>query len=226
MNALDTSHYFSDPKVADFVDYVQRGDAERVRQQIAAGVDVNAEGIDGFRPIDFVFLSDSPDVLRLLLSAHADPESRLRNGNTPLYFAVRKPIVDFTQALLAAHADPNARGENNKPVIHEAIRFPQTGNIVLLANAGADINISWGGGTPLFQALMSMSWDAAAVLLDLGADVTLGDSPGERAVDLFCKDVDRVPANASNKPRISRLYESFRKRGVPVPCEGRMTRFR
>ncbi len=73
------------------VDDVQRGDAGRVRQALAAGVSAYASGTQGFRPIQFVFVAKDAEVLKVLLAAGADAMARLENGNTPLHFAVRMP---------------------------------------------------------------------------------------------------------------------------------------
>jgi hypothetical protein len=41
MNALDSSRYFADQKLASFVDDVQRGNVSRVKAGLAAGIDSN-----------------------------------------------------------------------------------------------------------------------------------------------------------------------------------------
>jgi ankyrin repeat protein len=226
MRALDSSRYFSDPRVAAMVDDVQRGDAGRVRQALAAGVSANAPGTQGFRPIHFVFVAKDAEVLKVLLAAGADPMARLENSNTPLHFAVRMPNPDFTRVLLGAKADPNARGDNGKPVVHEALSSHEPENLRLLSTARADINVVWGGGTPLMSAVTVYLWDMATSLLDLGADASFANRTGLRAVDRFCKTASQVPADAENRRGILRLVDAFQRRGVAMPCEATIQKFR
>ncbi len=112
----EMSRYFPDPKVAAFVSDVRNGSARRVKQALADGIDVNAPGNEGFRPVFFaVYPHQDATVLRLLLAAGANPNVRLSNGATPLHMAAQLPTAEHLAALLDAGADPNARGENDRP---------------------------------------------------------------------------------------------------------------
>lgn len=221
---LDTSRYFDDPAVAGFVDDLQNGRTTRVAAALAAGMDPNAAGRDGFRPLFFIFPAATAEAARALLSAGADPNARLPGGDPPLLFAVRLDTPEFTRALLEAGADPNARGENSKPVIHEAVRSNQPRHLELLARAGADVNVVWGSGTPLYSAIGGLNWPAAATLLDLGAD-TGWRSPGglrqltagESFCDLFTRERPlRIPA--AQRHAVTALFDAFARRGVALPC--------
>lgn len=225
MRALDSKRYFSDPSVAAMVDAVQQGNVDRVRQALAAGVSANAPGIQGFRPIHFVFVARDAEVLKVLLAAGADPMARLENSNTPLHFAVRMPNPDFTRVLLAARADPSARGAHGKPVIHEALSSHEPENLRLLASSGANLNVVWGGSTPLMSAVMVFLWDMASALLELGADTSVRSNIGESAVDLFCESASQVPADTRNKQGIARLHSAFQRRQVVIPCESTLAKF-
>jgi ankyrin repeat protein len=226
LRALDSSRYFSDPRVAAMVDDVQRGDAGRVKQALAAGVSANAPGTQGFRPIHFVFVAKDAEVLKALLAAGADAMARLENGNTPLHFAVRMPNPDFTRVLLGARADPNAKGASGKPVVHEALSSEQPENLRLIAKSGANIDAVWGGSSPLMDAVIVYSWDMATELLDLNADVTFRDNRGATAADHFCRTVSQVPADVDNKRAVGRLVAAFQRRGLTIPCENVLRKFR
>ena len=226
MDALDSRKYFSDAAAATLVDQVQAGDLSRVKQSLAAGVSVNALGSNGFRPIHFVFVAPTSDVLRALIAAGADPNARLSNGNTPLHFAVRMPNPDFTSVLLAAKADPNARGENDKPVVHVATAFPGNRALEQLAKAGADLNVVWAGKSPLLFAVASMTWKSAATLLSLGADPTLRDRRGESAADWWCGQLKEQPVVEKYRPDVLALADAFAARGVTLACAGEVARLR
>jgi ankyrin repeat protein len=226
MSPLDSKKYFPLPEVATFVDDVQRGDIGRVKKGLASGIDANAQGIKGFRPIHFVFVPKDAEVLKVLLAAGADPMARIENGNTPLHFGVRMPNPEFTRVLLAAGADPNARGANNKPILEEALSSDEPEILRLLARAGADINSSWGGTSPLMSAIITSSWNMAVALLDLNADVAYRDKSGASAVDEFCAKVRKLTPTVTNTKGIPALHAAFKRRGVAVPCELEMQKFR
>lgn len=226
MDPLDSSRYFSDPAVAAMVDDIQRGKLARVQQHLAAGINPDAPGISGFRPIHFVFAASDAAVLKALLAGGADPKAKLDNGNTPLHFAVRMPNPDFTAVLLASGADPNARGENDKPVIHEALSSHAPEILRLLARAGADLNVVWGYETPLCAAIIIFQWPMAATLLDLNADLAYRDRAGKTAVDRFCERANRVPPNPANSSGIIQLFAAFRARGIQPPCAALEQKFK
>ena len=226
METLDSRRYFSDPAVVQLLDRVQAGDVARVKQSLAAGVSANAVGKDGFRPIHFVFVAPTAEVLRVLIGAGADPNAKLSNGNTPLHFAVRMPNPDFTSVLLAAKANPNARGDNDIPVVHMATAYPGNHALELLSKAGADLNIVWAGESALIGAVTGMSWKSAAMLLTLGADPTLKDSTGESATDWFCDQLKNMRVVEKYRANVLALADAFAARGVSLACAGDVARFR
>ena len=226
MRPLDSSKYFASAEVAVFVDDIQRGDLARVKKGLAAGISANATGTQGFRPIHFVFAAKDAEVLKLLLAAGADPMARLENGNTPLHFGARMPNPEFTRVLLAAGADPNAQGANHKPVVEEALGSEEPENLRLLSRAGANLNVVWGGSSLLMSAIITSSWDMAVSLLDLNADLGYRDNLGAGAVDKFCAKVRKVTPTDTNRKGIPALNSAFKRRGVTVPCETEMQKFR
>lgn len=226
MQALESAKYFSSPEVAGLVDDVQNGNVLRVQKALAAGVPANAQGIQGFRPIHFVFGAKDAEVLKLLLAAGADPMARIENGNTPLHFAVRMPNPDFTRVLLAAKANPNATGANNKPVIREALSSHEPEILRMLAAAGADINVVWGGRRPLMAAIVTLSWEMVETLLNLNAGVSAQDSNNEDAVVTYCRTLKKLTPTSTNRKGVLATHASFIRRGIAIPCEADVQKFR
>jgi ankyrin repeat protein len=226
MNALDPTKYFPDPRAASFVDDVQRGNVAGVKAALAAGMNPNFEGNQGFRPIHFVFFAKSPEVLHALLQAGADPNARLAAGNTPLHFSVRNRDPEFTRALLAAGANPNSPGADNKPPIHEAIYQDNPAHVSELAAAGADLNAVWGGATPVMSALSIGQWEQAKILIDSGASLDFKNYNGKTALDRACRFLQGLPTNDNNKKGVAAVVQSLGKRNVTLPCEGDVARFR
>ncbi|MEP6504415.1 MAG: ankyrin repeat domain-containing protein [Betaproteobacteria bacterium] len=227
MTALDTHNYFSDPRDAAFVDLVQKGDVARVEAALKAGQDVNANGSKGFRPIHFVFAAPSADVAKVLLAAGADPNARLANGNEPLHYAVQQKTADFTATFLQYKADPNARGDSKQPVLFTALDSPIPEQVLpLLVRAGADINLVWGGNTPVQSAMVGLTWKAAATLLSLGADPAVRNPHGEDAGMVFCSLLERLKPTPTNHQAVWAVGSALKSRGASLICDDKLSQFR
>ena len=226
---VDTKKFFTDPRLAEFADHVQKGDLAKVQAGLRAGISPNAQGLQGFTPLFFAFPARTADVARELLKAGANPNAKLENGTPLLQFAVRFENTEFTKALLEFKANPNVQGANEKPAIHEAVQAGELAQLQLLVRAGADINAVWGSGTPLYAALGATNFAAAAALLDMGANVDWR-SPGGKtqytAGERFCSFMDRMQPTAKNKQPISDLFAAFARRGVKLPCAAEAERFK
>lgn len=226
MSPLDSSKYFPELKVAAFVDDVQRGDAGRVTAALAAGQDPNARGVEGFRPIHFVFPAKTAQVTRILLAAGSDPNARLANGNSAMHYAVQSSNPDFTAALLEYRADPNAKGASDKPVLINALASPESGPILrLLAKAGVDINHVWGGYSPLQAAIVATQWESAVTLLELNADPTVRSSQKENAAELFCRLLARTKPTQMNRKNVVRVGDGINAK-LPIACGVKLAEFR
>ncbi len=224
--SLDSSKYFSDPKVAAFVDDVQRGNAKRVKAAIAAGQDPNAQGNEGFRPIHFIFPAKTAEVARILLIAGADPNARMANQNTALHYAVQQPNPDFTAVLLEYRADPNAKGASDEPVLINALSSTASDVIIrMLAKAGADINLVWGGYSPLQAAIVAMQWTSAVTLVELNTDPSVRSSQNENAAELFCRRLARTTPTPTNRQKIVRVGDGINAK-IPLSCEAKLMEFR
>ena len=226
MKPLDSSKYFPDPKVAAFVEDVQNGNVERVKKAIAAGQDPNAQGSDGFRPIHFIFPAKTSEVAKILLTAGADPNVRIASKNTALHYAVQQPNPDFTAVLLEHRADPNAKGASDKPVLINALASTASDVIIrMLAKAGADINLVWGGKSPLQYAIVAMQWTSAVTLVELNADPSVRSMQKENAAELFCRLLARTTPTPSNRQNIVRVGDGIKAK-IPLSCEAKLMDFR
>jgi ankyrin repeat protein len=63
------------------------GDERAARAVIEAGVDIDAQGDNGASPLFNAVISESEDVLKLLLKKGANPNLRNKNGITVLEYA-------------------------------------------------------------------------------------------------------------------------------------------
>ena len=96
------------------------GDIEAVKQQLAAGTDVNAKGPGGSTPLHYAAMTGRKEVVELLIAAGADVnrlffepfklQGELNDGQTPLDWAIKGKhtkttnlVHDETIALLCKH---------------------------------------------------------------------------------------------------------------------------
>lgn len=87
------------------------GDAARVRELLAEGMDAGAADDDGWTPLHFAAQGNAADVAAILLQAGAPVDPRDSHGNTPLFRAVfdSRGVGDVIRLLRAHGADPGAR---------------------------------------------------------------------------------------------------------------------
>ena len=88
---------------ADDADPATEAIAKRL---IAAGTDVNARGRGGLTALRWAVLGGKPNLVKVLLAAHADPNTANDKGETVLQVAMRKQFTEIVDLLLNAGARP------------------------------------------------------------------------------------------------------------------------
>ncbi len=169
------------------------GQAKIIQMLLAAGANPNAENKLGRTPLSFAAENGSPESVKLLLAAKADP-----NGgklDAPLLCAVHKQDVASIELLLEKGANANAKGavswevafnghmyladyfSDDRPSVDPlwlAVSTKQLPMVQVLLKFKADPNDSQTDGRPLlFNALSDTN--ILEVLLDAGAKVDVRD---------------------------------------------------
>jgi len=91
----------------------------------------------------------------------------------------------YPQFLGIEISEPNQRAAMNDTMLHFAAESGATGDIEVLVASGAEVNaIGDIGNTPLHGAAMMGRFSAAKRLLDLGADPTIKNELGQKALDV------------------------------------------
>ena len=88
---------------------VYHGDADLVRQLLAAGADANARNDYGSTPMSEAAIRGDLKILGALLAAHADVDSANADGQTALMILSRTSNVAAAELLIAHGAQVNAR---------------------------------------------------------------------------------------------------------------------
>lgn len=123
-----------------------------------------------------------------LLARGANPNADGRLGNA-LDHALYRDDLRKAELLVSYMPDLNQKGLFEITALHQAAS--STSSVasevcLLLMDHGADINaVSFSGWTPLMNAVDSKNFDTARLLLERGADATLKNSEGDRALDLL-----------------------------------------
>lgn len=170
-------------------EFFESATLEIVESCLAAGIDVNAQGVFGYTPLYFaVQYSDNSAIIKALLAAGAEVNVRNMLNDTPLDLAAEvndNPTV--IKALVGAGAEVNARNRFGWTPLHVAAQFNDNPAVITaLLEAEADVAAQDHlDRTPLHIAA---GWnDNPAIieaLLDAGAPTIARDREGKTPWDL------------------------------------------
>jgi hypothetical protein len=181
---------------------IQAKDKESVRDLTAKGVNVNCEGgwehHTGVTPLMFASESGSIEIVRALLKAGANPNSRDRSLDvnrqerpdaTAIHYAVQlytdnKPSLKVIKALLDAGANPNDRYAIGDTALDIVSGRGFLGATELLLEHGGDPNATFGrqGRNALSEAAGNGHVEIVQRLLVAGADPNGSDDGGGTAL--------------------------------------------
>jgi uncharacterized protein len=169
------------------------GNHTQVAQRlIERGADVNIAGRSGVTPVAAAAFKGNDAIVEALLAHGADDRVPDQTGKLPIIYAAAGARLDVATRLLARNIDVNARYPNNLTLLMWASgpdeSAPETQAIKVveqLLDAGARIDDRDARGrTALMIAAEGGRSGIAGLLLARGADPSLKDKAGKRAVDL------------------------------------------
>jgi len=130
------------------------GDAEAVKEFLAAGTDVKRD--DPFTPLHWAALHGHKEIAELLITNGADVNATTAWGSTPLHKAAQYGHKEIVELLIAKGADVNAKAGDNDTgdtPLHKAAFNNHKEIAELLIAKGADVNVKDDfGRTPLDKA--------------------------------------------------------------------------
>lgn len=156
---------------------IKNGHLEVARMLLEAGSDPNRRYFFGAE-INLV-PPMQVDVLHLLLTYGADPDTRDRAGLTPLMKAARLPQgMESVLLLLSFGADVNACADERndlRSVLHYAVLSGNVATVNLLLRQGARASFppEYGRPTPLHLAVLRGDPEIVRLLLEAGADANV-----------------------------------------------------
>jgi ankyrin repeat protein len=164
-----------DPRVKAFLMAARTGNAASVSSLLAEKVDIRAGDEYGNTAVAYAALGGHVEVVRLLLSAGADPDGELDAESTALMVASNPAIAEL---LIQAGANPNKLIDGSTPLSSAAHRNLQDVAALLLA-AGANPNVlTEPHGCALSTAIAKGHLDVARILIEFGASVNFRPKKG------------------------------------------------
>ncbi len=155
----------------------QAGDIGAVERMLLRGDSPNVSACDWWatKPLHIAILNNRADMVSLLLRHGADSESLYREyrpNSTPLTLAMELGLAGVVRALVLGGADPNAPNDEGNHPLSVAIGMKNEDVLSALLEAPRiNPDAPDEGGIPgLFRFLAAQEFEAAARLLELGAD--------------------------------------------------------
>ncbi|MCU8073881.1 ankyrin repeat domain-containing protein [Shewanella sp. SM29] len=180
---MDLDEIFPDPQVRALAKAAGRGDIKKIRELVANGVDVNAQGRSTGTPLFWAIYKGNLEGFEELLKQGATPNVKLEGSSTVMHWATRNKDSRFLQLALAYGGDPNLKGGMfDAPPIEETVELggktiPR--NYYLLIEAGTDLNIKTNtNATLLTQAAGRRRYDIVLDLLNRGAEFQMVNRRG------------------------------------------------
>ena len=167
-----------DPRAALFA-AVRNTDVAAIKAALDQGADVNAKHETGISAIWIAASKGKPEIVELLLSRGADPNSRDREGRNALMLMSMESRRDKDIELTI----------EDREKIEPKLRYRRRDRAVeligeTLLNAGCDVNAADNKGrTPLMYAAIFERPSAVNLLLKRGANINARDQNGQSALD-------------------------------------------
>ncbi len=167
---------------ASLADAAEQRDQAGVREQLQAGVDVNAAQVDGTTALHWAVYNDDADIVALLVRAGADVNAVNRYGVPPLVEACTNGNPAIVKLLLEARADANTTMKGGETVLMLAARSGNVEAVKALLARGTTPNARERlGQTALMWAAAEGHAGVVRALLEAGANLNASIDSGSTA---------------------------------------------
>jgi ankyrin repeat protein len=183
----------------------REGNADRIEELLALGVDVNATSRHGSTSLMEAVMHSTEQVVRLLLDGQANPNAMDRYGVSVLDEATTPRDSRIFELLLLRKANVNRAAQDGTTPLMLASRMNCPELVRLLISAKALVNQTDGEGrTALMRAASNAGQAAIKELLSHGADLNVKAAAGQTALSVAthnrCTDAMQLLLEARANP--------------------------
>lgn len=158
---------------------VINGDATATKRLLKGGVNVNATFWYESNLLHEAIACGHPHIVRLLIDAKADVNSRNEDGRMPLHIACRNGNEEIVSMLLKAKARINVQTKDGKTCLNTALWRGHANVANMLIYKGADVNLAdQDGWTALHWASKANLVPCVETLIAVGANLNALDKFG------------------------------------------------
>ncbi len=131
---------------------IARGDIDKINTELGRNANINCLAGDGLSTLQWAMTAD-PNILSLLLSKGANPDTKSIEGATPIMNAVQSEKSEHFNILIEHKADLNAKDDRGFTALHRASEMGRSEMVRILLENGANKNVEAEGHTPLSLAI-------------------------------------------------------------------------
>ena len=183
-----------DPRASDLMGYMalmeaaSEARADVVSELLRQGAGVNVKSNSEHTALTEAVFAKSPEVVKVLLSAGADPDATLVWQNlSPLHLAAMADNLETVRALLAGHAQVDALDTEDRTPLFYAASADYPNIVRALLDAGAKVNVvSKHQHTPLIDAVQTGDVGLIKMLVERGAALNPMTSSGVTPLHAAC----------------------------------------
>ncbi|XP_014000543.2 ankyrin repeat and SOCS box protein 2 isoform X2 [Salmo salar] len=160
----------------------QTGNVEVLNFLITNGADVNSQANDGATPLYEACKNGHEEIVELLLSKKADANKPTKAGLLPIHIAAQRGYDEIVSRLIQVTSKSRVRRSGISP-LHLAAEHNKDNTLEVLIEADFDVNAKLSTDrssiyqdrrtTALYFAVTNSNVDAAAMLLEAGANPNL-----------------------------------------------------
>lgn len=166
-------------EVIQFVQAIQDGKIERVKEFLDKGTDPNLE-FHSSTPLMIAIWSGNFETFKLLVDEGALIDKKVDKKDPLVNMAASNGSDEICEYLLSMGVDINTKDREGKTPLMNAIYSKHPETVKMLIDKGADANEQEiNGWTALMFAAMQGDLESVKYLIEVGADVNLKTNDGE-----------------------------------------------
>ncbi len=161
------------------------GDVDTVKNILSFSPDIHANNNSGETSLMLAINSQRGEIVSALLEVGSEINVRDAQGWTPLIHAINSNDISIVRMLVKHNADINLADTEGRTPLHHAVEMQDSNLVYEFIDKEVDVNaLDATGWTPLMVAAHSKQPQLIRMLLANGAEQSIQNNEGNRAVDL------------------------------------------